>query len=103
MIFGQANRSIRQVTDENGPCWSESCRHVHVTILSEKLRRSDGVWLVLVCRKGDELIKGMIYEVNCCQGGDFWKHANEFPHAVTWRCTCTCTCACMQYIYELFV
>jgi hypothetical protein len=53
--------------------------------ISEKLQSSDGVWFVLVCRKGDELIKGMIYEVNCCQGGDFWKHANAFPHAVTWR------------------
>jgi hypothetical protein len=28
----------------------------------------------------DELIKGMIYQINCFQVGDCWKHANEFPH-----------------------
>jgi hypothetical protein len=26
-----------------------------------------GVWLLLVCRKFDELIKGMIYQVNFCK------------------------------------
>ena len=55
---------------QNGPYWSELCRHVHVTILLDKLWSCDGVWLLLACRKGDELIKGMIYQVNCFQGGD---------------------------------
>jgi hypothetical protein len=64
--------------------------HVHVTILSEKLQSCDGVWLLLACRKSDELIKGMIYQVNCCEGGDCWKHANEFSHVVT--CTCMQLC-----------
>ena len=77
---------------QNGRSWTESCRHVHVRILLEKLWSSDCVWLVLVCRKGDELIKGMIYQVNCCQGH---MHMNatmlsKFPHAVT--CTCMKLC-----------
>ena len=58
-----------------------------------------GVWLLLVFRKFDELIKGMIYQVNFCQGGDCWKHVNEFSHAVT----CICRRTCMQFTYELFM
>jgi len=46
---------------QNVPYWSESWRHVHVMILLEKLWSYDGVWLLLACRKGDELINDMIY------------------------------------------
>jgi hypothetical protein len=59
-------------------------------VLLKKLWSCDGGWILLACRKGDELINGMIYQVNCCQGGDFWKHDNEFPHVVT--CTCMQLC-----------
>jgi hypothetical protein len=44
----------RLLMDIYGPCWSESCKNVHVTVLSEKLWSCDGVWILLDCIKGDE-------------------------------------------------
>ena len=40
---------------QNGPYMSESSKHVHVTILLEKLWCCDVVWILLDCIKGDEL------------------------------------------------
>jgi hypothetical protein len=61
MRFGQVHRFFREVTDGDIMV-HESCRHVHITILLEKLWSCDGVWILLDCKKGDELIKGMIYQ-----------------------------------------
>ena len=81
-------------------------------VLSEKLQSCDGVWLPLAYRKGDELIKGMIYQVNCYQGGDCWKHANQFPmwshaHAyqlyLEYACMHSFVCVIVGSYYNHFV